>query len=363
MATDSLVLDYYNDPPAKAGIHSAITAFFDRGGGHCDLGRYSKESLLLEETVVVKDDRGVGYLAMKKDSTTETIVSLTAVLVDASLPPYRDTKSLFQTRRGKKDIPVNRVSLAWYGHSTYEATRVGFENIRTQFSLMYDGMDKIPVAVVAGQPAITCENRIVSKVEQVPDGVQDVDIGPGQDPNGIIKTNLLSSPNYRYVEDNSITYAKITGRTETGDLTIESCLPEELKVGMIVCVQVAPCVVPTVKRGFKVILKLRNVLAVSDDVYKAYVFKARISDYNNTPKPGGGLKRSASLPQWVSNKKNPFTMADVRMRDEREEQNEGQNESGEGAAGGIVERFGRLNTRPSTGTMNGDRSEGANSSS
>ncbi|VDC03124.1 unnamed protein product [Peniophora sp. CBMAI 1063] len=353
MSSDSLVLDYYRDRDAKAGIHNAINSFLALGGDHHDLGRYESEEVLMQETVVIKDDRGVGYLARKDMDGVEAMISMTAVLAECNLPPYRDAKSLFQSRRGKKDIPVNRVSLAWYGHPSYDKARVGLENIRTQFSLKYDTLDKINDNVVAGEPALTSENRVVSKVDQVANGIRDADFPKAIDPNNVIRTVLLSSPLYRYVEDNAITYSKLNLAENVEDSVAQRCSPEEFKVGMVVCVQATPCVVPTVKHGYKVMLKLRNILCVSDEIYKKYVFAVRVKDVNSTPKPGGGLKRAATEPEWIPKKKRTFTMGDVRMRDERalseeaDERERGQDNelsTKGGEAGNIVDKFRQLTT-------------------
>ena len=47
-----------------------------------------------------------------------------------------------------------------------------------------------------------------------------------------------------------------------------ACSPEELKIGMVVCLQATPTVVPTTKGGNKVILKLRSVLQINDELFK-----------------------------------------------------------------------------------------------
>ena len=44
---------------------------------------------MLEETEVVKEDK-YGYLSKKDGDREEVVVSMTGVLVEASLPPYKN---------------------------------------------------------------------------------------------------------------------------------------------------------------------------------------------------------------------------------------------------------------------------------
>ncbi|KZV64118.1 hypothetical protein PENSPDRAFT_669257 [Peniophora sp. CONT] len=311
MASDSLVLDYYHSPEVKQEIYQSIDEFHEKGGGFCDIGRYSDADVLLAEAVVERDERGCGFMVKKGDADTEIIVSLTGVLVEASLPPYKDSKSLFRTRPGKKDIPVNNVSIAWFDHTGYQASRTGLENIRSQFSLKYGDIDKIPLPVTCGMPVISCENRVVSKVGHIPVGVRDVALDKVLDPKGVIQTNLLNTPRNRLIQDNVLTFANVVDSESSLDIVAANCSPEEFKIGMIVCIQATPTIIPTTKNGNKLILKLRSVLRVNDCIYKKYVFQTRLADIDYLPKPGSGLKRSAAAPQWCGPKCRPLTVEDV----------------------------------------------------
>ena len=44
------------------------------------------------------------------------------------------------------------------------------------------------------------------------------------------------------------------------------------------------------------------------------IFKSRVSETERIPKPGGGLKRSSSEPQWISTKRVAFDLGDVPVR-------------------------------------------------
>lgn len=58
-------------------------------------------------------------------------------------------------------------------------------------------------------PIISCENRVVSKADQVPAGVRNADIASTLDPHKVIHKSLLDSTRYRFVSDNVITFSKL----------------------------------------------------------------------------------------------------------------------------------------------------------
>ena len=111
---------------------------------------------------------------------------------------------------------------------------------------------------------------------------------------------------------------------------------------MIVCVQFTPTIVPTAKGGHKLLLKLRSVLVVSDAEYTVndflsvallkvahlsledVLFPAERNDVRTLPSSGPSLKRAASPPMWVNQKRRALDFGDVRMREvEKEKDNNG----------------------------------------
>ncbi|KZV60652.1 hypothetical protein PENSPDRAFT_694075 [Peniophora sp. CONT] len=345
------ILDNYLDISVQKDIRADIDNFMNTGGGHCDISRYAESSVLLKETEVIKDERECGYLVRSNDVDEEIIVSLTGVLVEADLPPYKDMNSLYRTRPNKKDIPVNRVSLAFFGHDNYDAARVGLENVRSTFSRFYASVDKIKVSAKVGMPIISCENRVVSKVDHVPVDVRDAKLPKAHDPNGIIRKNLLMSNKHRFVDDNAVTFSKLAKTTENDAIEIIDCSPEEFKIGMIVCVQATPTVVPTTKNGSKLILKLRSILHVSDAVYKRFLFTCRVADIDALPKPGSGLKRKAPAALWINSKKRSMTIGDVEVR---ERSDGGSRKDASSEADKVAARFGRMTTKEGEVTSEGE---------
>ncbi|VDB99238.1 unnamed protein product [Peniophora sp. CBMAI 1063] len=310
---DDTLLDNFSDADVQQVIHDDIDKWLEEAGLHTDLSRYSNGEDLLQEAEVVKDDKR-GYLAKTDGSGEEFIVSISGVLVEASIPPYRDVRGLFRSRPNKKDVPVNRVSIGWFGHASFEANRLGLENIRSAFVRKYDQVQGVPFPMKVGTPLITAENRIVSKVGDVPVEALDALLPKIQDPRDIIRNNLLSSNLYRYVDDNALTFERIEITDDEGGFTIVPCPPEEIKPGMIVSVQASPTVVPSTKAGHKMILKLRSILLVNDEVYTKFLFAKNAEDIESVPKPGAGLKRSASGPQWINPKRREMTVGDVEVR-------------------------------------------------
>ena len=114
-----------------------------------------------------------------------------------------------RSRPGRR-IPVNRVSVAFFDHKSYADLSVGLENVRSTFSRKYQNIDSLPRPFVLGQPVMVFENRIVSKVEQVAPGVVDLVMPKDVDPKGVIRNNLLIGNKNRYVQDNEISYEKIS---------------------------------------------------------------------------------------------------------------------------------------------------------
>ena len=117
--------------------------------------------------------------------------------------------SLYRSRNNKKDVPINKISIAWFGHDGYERTRTGLENVRSTFSRKYSAIQKIPFPMKAGMPLIMMENRVVSKVEDVPLGIRDADLPSEIDPRDLIRKSFLNTGAYRYVPDNVLKYSKL----------------------------------------------------------------------------------------------------------------------------------------------------------
>ena len=103
MNSDNVLLTHFLDLAVKAQLHHQMDEFLADGGEYCDLGRFSdvrtrtwlksidlttpQSSILMEETDVVKDEQGRGYLVDAKNPDTEATVSILGVLVAADLPP------------------------------------------------------------------------------------------------------------------------------------------------------------------------------------------------------------------------------------------------------------------------------------
>ena len=118
-------------------------------------------------------------------------------------------ESLYRTRPNKKDIPLNRAGVAFFGHKSTDGVRLAMENLRSTFSRKYQTVDEVCLPTILGQPFVICENRIVSKSDQVASGALDQKLPSYLDPKGLVFDNLLKSNKNRYVEDNGIVFAKV----------------------------------------------------------------------------------------------------------------------------------------------------------
>lgn len=49
-------------------------------------------------------------------------------------------------------------------------------------------------------------------------------------------------------------------------------------------------------------------------IIQKFLFASRVKEIERLPKPGAGLKRSSSSPQWVSSKKRNMNLGDVQVR-------------------------------------------------
>ncbi|VDB87222.1 unnamed protein product [Peniophora sp. CBMAI 1063] len=311
----SSILDNYLCNDVHAEIYADIDRFMDMGGEKCDLGRYSDGTTLLMETNVHKDDKR-GYLAKSDNDDEEVIITVTGVLMETNLPPYMDIASLYRTRPNKKDVPVNRVSIGWFGHGNFESNRLALEHVRNNFQRKFASVVDNQFLVKAGVPMISLENRIVSKVDDVPLDVLDATLNKAYDPRDIIRKNLLDSGKHRFVDDNTLAFYKLVTK-DGDDMQTEPCAPEEFKIGMIVCVRATPTLVPSTKGGHKLILKLRSLLLVDDKIYKKFLFAQSLNDVESVPKPGSGLKRSACDNDWLNPKRRAMDMGDAQIREKR----------------------------------------------
>ena len=126
---------------------------------------------------------------------------------------YLTIYRLYATRPNKKDIPLNRVSLGWFGHKNFQQTRDGLENLRSNFTLKFGSVDNVNHGMICATPIITFENRVVSKAEHVPIDAPDVSMDKAWDPKGILYNNLLKGSRNRLVKDNIVSFYSLQSGT------------------------------------------------------------------------------------------------------------------------------------------------------